>query len=77
MTNEAVSQELTTLLYEDEKVLWQGKPNRKGLVLDTVFKMLPILLIWLALDSVFIGIMIAEDVFKGQKILRDRDACMH
>lgn len=56
-------QTLSSLLYEDERVIWQGKPNKKGLVLDGVFKMLPIVLVWIVLDVAFLTIMIAEDVF--------------
>ncbi len=38
----------------DEKLLWKGKPNKKIYILERVFKMMPIALLWLAFDSAFI-----------------------
>ena len=38
----------------DEKVLWRGQPNAKSYVLAATLKMLPIALIWLVFDGVFI-----------------------
>ncbi|MDE7380041.1 MAG: PH domain-containing protein [Clostridia bacterium] len=35
----------------EEKVLWDGKPDKKSYVLARVVKMLPIVLIWLAFDG--------------------------
>lgn len=63
MDNVAVSEIISSLLDKDETVIWNGKPNKKGLVLDGVFKMLPIVIVWLALDIAFITVMFAEGVF--------------
>lgn len=41
-------------LMPDEKILWQGKPQKKAFVLNNVFKMLPIALLWIAFDVFFI-----------------------
>ncbi len=42
------------VLNDDEKVLWRGNPNKKSYILSAVVKMLPIALLWLAVDSFFI-----------------------
>ena len=41
-------------LMPDEKILWQGKPQKKAFVLNNVFKMLPIALVWIVFDVFFI-----------------------
>lgn len=38
----------------DEKILWRGKPNAKSYVLAAMLKMLPIAIIWIIFDGVFI-----------------------
>lgn len=43
------------VLNNDEKVLWQGKPNPKSYIWAAVVKMFPIALIWLLFDGAFIG----------------------
>ncbi|MCM1289634.1 MAG: PH domain-containing protein [Corallococcus sp.] len=43
----------------DEKILWRGKPNAKSYVLAAMMKMLPIAMLWLAVDGVFIYFMAA------------------
>ena len=42
------------VINDDEKVLWQGKPNAKSYVLAAMLKMLPIALIWIIFDGTFI-----------------------
>ena len=44
----------------DEKVLWRGKPNTKSYVWAAMLKMLPIALLWLAFDSIFIYVFATE-----------------
>ena len=39
----------------NEKVLWRGQPNAKSYVLASMLKMLPIALLWMAVDGFFIG----------------------
>ncbi len=48
------------IIGEDEQVLWRGKPKKSAFILNAVVKMLPIALIWLLFDGVFIGILIAN-----------------
>lgn len=46
-----------------EKVLWRGQPNAKSYVLASMLKMLPIALLWMAIDGfmiVFISIGMAQ-----------------
>lgn len=42
------------VLNNDEKVLWQGKPNAKSYIWAAAIKMLPIAIIWLIFDGTFI-----------------------
>ena len=53
------------VLNNDEKVLWQGKPNPKSYIWAAVVKMFPIALIWLIFDGGFIG-GISYGMAKGQ-----------
>lgn len=41
-------------LMPDEKIIWQGKPQKKAFILNNVFKMLPIALVWIVFDVFFI-----------------------
>ena len=41
----------------DEQLLWTGKPNKKIYILERVFKMMPLALLWLAIDLTFIIII--------------------
>ncbi len=43
-----------------EKILWEGKPNKKSYVLGRILSMMPVALIWLAFDGLFIGIIITQ-----------------
>lgn len=52
------------VLNNDEKVLWQGKPNAKSYVLAAMLKMLPIAIIWLIFDGAFI-FFITAGMIKG------------
>ena len=45
----------------DEKILWEGTPDKKSYVLGRIFQMMPIALLWLAVDTFFI-VMIALNV---------------
>lgn len=44
-------------LMPGETIVWQGKPQKKAFVLNNVFKMLPIALVWLAFDAFFIAMI--------------------
>ncbi len=43
------------VLVPGEQVIWSGKPKKNAYIMNKVLGMLPIALIWLAFDSVFIG----------------------
>ena len=45
------------ILVENEKIVWNGKPQKKAFVLNNVLKMLPIAIIWIAFDSFFIAMV--------------------
>lgn len=42
---------------DGEKILWEGKPNKKSFVLARIVKMMPFALLWLAFDGFFIGML--------------------
>lgn len=39
------------LILEDEQLLWRGKPKKKAYILNSILKMMPIALLWLAIDG--------------------------
>ena len=54
--------EVDTLVPPSEKILWKGQPNRKGLVLESIFNpMLIFALIWLFFDGMAM-IMISQSM---------------
>lgn len=57
--------EIDSVLIDDERILWRGKPNRRSYILAAVFKMLPIVLIWLIFDGFFI-VIISFFMINGQ-----------
>lgn len=57
------------ILSEDEQVLVRLKPNKKALVLESVFKGLPIALLWGAIDIGFIIMMVFTGAFEEQPSL--------
>ena len=42
------------IVNDSEKILWRGKPNAKSYVLAAMLKMLPIAIIWMIFDGMFI-----------------------
>lgn len=48
------SETIADSLFDGEKILWSGKPQKKAFVLNNIMKMLPIALIWIAFDAFFI-----------------------
>lgn len=56
--------QIEDMLQGDEKILWRDKPNKKSYILSAVFKMLPIVLIWTAIDAVFIVALFKFDLPK-------------
>ncbi|MBR0294477.1 MAG: PH domain-containing protein [Bacilli bacterium] len=63
--NENIKQnEIEDILGEDEEELLTLKPDRKDYILESVFKGLPVILLWVAFDTFFIVMMIINNVFK-------------
>lgn len=50
-------------LAKDEQVLWRGKPKRSAYIWGQIFKMMPVALIWILIDGIFIGCMFGFNVF--------------
>lgn len=57
------------ILSEDEKILQRLKPNKKVLLLESIFKGLPVVLLWVAFDVFFIVMMIKTGAFESQPYL--------
>lgn len=57
--NASQMHEIDDVLTPGEKVLWRGKPNKASYVWAAVLKMMPIALLWLAIDGAFIFGMIS------------------
>lgn len=49
--------DIDDVLNSDEKVLWRAKPNAKSYVLANFLKMLPIAIVWLLFDGIFITVI--------------------
>lgn len=45
---------IDNILFEGESVIWSGKPKKSAFVINKVFTMMPIAILWLAFDSIFI-----------------------
>ena len=52
------------ILSKDEKILQRLKPNKRVLLLESIFKGLPVVLLWVAFDTFFIVVMIVTGAFK-------------
>ena len=52
------------ILSKDEKILQRLKPNKRVLLLESIFKGLPVVLLWVAFDTFFIVMMIVTGAFK-------------
>ena len=57
------------ILSPNEKILQRLKPNRKVLLLEAIFKGLPIVLLWVAFDTFFIVMMAVNHVFEEQPFM--------
>lgn len=53
------SNNIDDLLMDGEEVLWRGKPKKNAFILNKVFVMFPVALIWLLFDGGFIAILIS------------------
>ena len=54
--------DVKNLLADGEEILWQGTPDRKAFVLGSVFKMMPVALLWLAIDGTIIYFIVSGGV---------------
>lgn len=50
--------DIKDVITPEEKVLWEGKPKKSAYIIASVLKLLPFVIIWLAID-VFIIVMLA------------------
>lgn len=51
---------IDAIIGDDEQVLWRGKPKKSAFIMNAVIKMLPVALIFLAFDGVFIGMIFSN-----------------
>ena len=66
MFNNYAKSELELMVGKDEKILWQGKPNKRCFILEGIFNpMLPIALVWFLFDSLFIAAFIGGAATPG------------
>ena len=51
------------ILATGENVLWEGKPNKKAFILNSILPMMPFILLWLAFDGFFIFTFVVTGAF--------------
>ncbi len=73
----SADEDIDFILGENEQVLWAGKPNKKAYVTNKVFAMLPLALLWLAIDMVFIVMVFKFDLPTPAKIGVCVFVCFH
>lgn len=49
---------IESALSDDETILWKAKPKKSSFMLNSIFKFLPLALIWLGFDTFFIILMV-------------------
>ena len=60
MLNNYAKTDLELMVGSNEKILWQGKPHKRGSILEGIFNpLLPFALIWFLFDSMFIAAYIS------------------
>lgn len=57
----AYSTEKFNPLIEGEEELWSGKPKKSAFMFNQILTMAPIAIIWLAFDSIVIGVMFSNE----------------
>ncbi len=60
---EAKPYDAEQLLAEGEQILWRAKPKRNAFILNKVFRMMPIALLWLLIDGGVIAGFVATGAF--------------
>ncbi len=63
MPNEMQYNKVEDILDGEETVLLRAVPNRRAYILNAVFKMMPVALLWAAFDVFFIVMLFANGVF--------------
>ena len=71
------SDNIEFMLGTGEYILWQGKPNKRAYIINQFLAMLPIALLWLAFDSVFIIASFSADMPPFAKIGIMVFMCVH
>lgn len=67
MFNNYAKSELELMVGKNEKILWQGKPNKRCFILEGIFNpLLPFALIWFLFDSVFAAAFVGGDIISGE-----------
>lgn len=66
MFNNYAKSELELMVGKNEKILWQGKPNKRCFILEGIFNpLLPFALVWFLFDSLFITAFIGGSTASG------------
>lgn len=56
-------------LVEGESLIWSAKPKKNAFITNKIFAMMPIAIIWLAIDlGIILGVMSTGDVPKGMAL---------
>lgn len=56
------------MLSVNEQIIWQGKPKQSAFIMSQICKMLPIALLWLTFDGVFIYLMVSQGAFESAPV---------
>lgn len=66
MFNNYAKSELELMVGKNEKIFWQGKPNKRCFILEGIFNpLLPFALVWFLFDSLFIAAYIGGSAATG------------
>lgn len=67
MFNNYAKSELELMVGKNEKILWQGKPNKRCFILEGIFNpLLPFALVWFLFDSLFIATFVGGRMASGE-----------
>jgi len=59
---------LERMLAVGETILWKGKPKKNAFVINSILPMMPVAIIWLAFDSIFVLASFAQGIPLGVRI---------
>jgi len=58
--------DLKTVIDDNEKIIWEGKPNKKCFILESIFNpMLPFALLWAGIDIFALGLTAGDLLING------------